>query len=41
LFTGLLDEIKHFSASSEFEDDVCVVGLEVKRLEAQQPNWTV
>jgi sigma-B regulation protein RsbU (phosphoserine phosphatase) len=41
LFTGLLDEIKHFSASSEFEDDVCVVGMEVKRLEAQQPNWTV
>jgi len=41
LFTGLLDEIKHFSASSEFEDDVCVVGLEVKRLEAPQPNWTV
>jgi sigma-B regulation protein RsbU (phosphoserine phosphatase) len=41
LFTGLLDEIKHFSASSEFEDDVCIVGMEVKRLEAQQPNWTV
>jgi sigma-B regulation protein RsbU (phosphoserine phosphatase) len=41
LFTGLLDEIKHFSASSEFEDDVCVVGVEVKRLEAQQPNWMV
>ena len=41
LFAGLLDEIKHFSASSEFEDDVCVVGVEVKRLEAQQPNWTV
>ena len=41
LFAGLLDEIKHFSASSEFEDDVCVVGVEVKRLEAQQPNWMV
>jgi sigma-B regulation protein RsbU (phosphoserine phosphatase) len=41
LFAGLLDEIKHFSASSEFEDDVCIVGVEVKRLEAQQPNWTV
>jgi PAS domain S-box-containing protein len=41
LFAGLLDEIKHFSASSEFEDDVCVVGVEIKRLEAQQPNWTV
>jgi serine phosphatase RsbU (regulator of sigma subunit) len=33
LFTGLLDEIKKFSASAEFEDDVCVVGLEVKRLD--------
>ncbi|MGA2243214.1 MAG: PAS domain-containing protein [Verrucomicrobiota bacterium] len=41
LFTGLLDEIKHFSATSEFEDDVCVVGVEVKRLETQQPNWMV
>jgi len=41
LFAGLLDEIKHFSASSEFEDDVCVVGVEVKRLETQQPNWMV
>jgi sigma-B regulation protein RsbU (phosphoserine phosphatase) len=38
LFTGLLDEIKKFSASSEFEDDVCIVGVEVKRLEAKQPN---
>ncbi len=33
LFTGLLGEIKQFSASAEFEDDVCVVGVEVKRLE--------
>ncbi|MGO8836951.1 MAG: PAS domain-containing protein [Limisphaerales bacterium] len=33
LFTGLLDEIKRFSVSAEFEDDVCVVGMEVKRLE--------
>ena len=41
LFTGLLDEIKHFSANSEFEDDVCIVGVEVKRLEAEQPNWMV
>jgi serine phosphatase RsbU (regulator of sigma subunit) len=41
LFTGLLDEIKQFSASSEFEDDVCIVGVEVKRLEAEQPNWMV
>jgi hypothetical protein len=41
LFAGLLDEIKRFTASSEFEDDVCVVGVEVKRLETQQPNWMV
>jgi sigma-B regulation protein RsbU (phosphoserine phosphatase) len=41
LFTGLLDEIKQFSASSEFEDDVCIVGMEVKQLEAEQPNWMV
>ncbi|MGA2787482.1 MAG: PAS domain-containing protein [Verrucomicrobiota bacterium] len=41
LFAGVLDEIKHFSASAEFEDDVCVVGVEVKRLETQQPNWMV
>ena len=33
LFTGVLDEIKQFSANSEFEDDVCIVGVEVKRLE--------
>jgi sigma-B regulation protein RsbU (phosphoserine phosphatase) len=38
LFTGLLDEIKRFSTHSEFEDDVCIVGVEVKRLEAKQPN---
>jgi sigma-B regulation protein RsbU (phosphoserine phosphatase) len=41
LFTGLLDEIKKFSASTEFEDDVCIVGVEVKRLETEQPNWMV
>jgi len=40
LFTGLLDEIKQFSASAEFEDDVCVVGMEVQRLETP-PNGTV
>jgi PAS domain S-box-containing protein len=38
LFTGLLDEIKRFSTNSEFEDDVCIVGVEVKRLETQQPD---
>jgi phosphoserine phosphatase RsbU/P len=41
LFTGLLDEIKRFSATSEFDDDVCVVGVEIKHLETEQPNWTV
>jgi serine phosphatase RsbU (regulator of sigma subunit) len=41
LFTGLLDEIKRFSTRSEFEDDVCIVGVEVKQLEAEQPNWMV
>jgi sigma-B regulation protein RsbU (phosphoserine phosphatase) len=41
LFTGLLDEIKRFSTNSEFEDDVCIVGVEVKRLETQQPDWIV
>jgi phosphoserine phosphatase RsbU/P len=35
LFTSLLDEIKKFSARSEFEDDVCIVGMEVKRLESE------
>jgi phosphoserine phosphatase RsbU/P len=35
LFTGLLDDIRKFSTSAEFEDDVCVVGMEVKRLEEQ------
>ncbi|HTY86762.1 MAG TPA: PAS domain-containing protein [Candidatus Acidoferrum sp.] len=34
LFTGLLDEIKKFSAKTEFEDDVCLVGAEVRRLSA-------
>jgi len=33
LFNGLFDEIKKYSAHGEFEDDVCVVGVEVKRLE--------
>jgi sigma-B regulation protein RsbU (phosphoserine phosphatase) len=41
LFGGLLDEVKKFTVHSEFEDDVCVVGMEVKRLETEQPNWTV
>ena len=32
LFTELLDEIRQFSANGEFEDDVCLVGMEVCRL---------
>jgi sigma-B regulation protein RsbU (phosphoserine phosphatase) len=41
LFTGLLAEIKKFSARAEFEDDVCVVGMEVKRLEPPPVNGKV
>jgi sigma-B regulation protein RsbU (phosphoserine phosphatase) len=41
LFTGLLDEIKRFTTHSEFEDDVCVVGMEVKRLETGDSNLMV
>jgi sigma-B regulation protein RsbU (phosphoserine phosphatase) len=29
LFTAILGEIQQFSASHEFSDDVCLVGLEV------------
>ena len=32
LFDELLAEIKGFAAGDEFEDDMCLVGLEVKRL---------
>jgi sigma-B regulation protein RsbU (phosphoserine phosphatase) len=32
LFDGLLSEIQQFSASGEFEDDVCLVGMEVAKL---------
>ena len=41
LFTGLLAEIKKFTINNEFEDDVCIVGMEVKRLEAKPPNGKV
>ncbi len=33
MFDGLLDDIRQFSGNAEFEDDVCLVGMEVtKRL---------
>jgi sigma-B regulation protein RsbU (phosphoserine phosphatase) len=32
LFTEMLEEVRGFSASGGFEDDVCLVGLEVERL---------
>lgn len=32
LFDEILSEIKHFAGSDEFEDDVCLVGLDMVRL---------
>jgi serine phosphatase RsbU (regulator of sigma subunit) len=32
LFTGVISEIHQFSGQPDFEDDVCLVGMEVKRL---------
>jgi sigma-B regulation protein RsbU (phosphoserine phosphatase) len=32
LFDQLLEEIQRFSGKGEFEDDVCMVGIEVMRL---------
>ncbi len=33
MFDELLDEIREFSGNAEFEDDICLVGMEVtKRL---------
>jgi serine phosphatase RsbU (regulator of sigma subunit) len=29
LFTAMLNEIRQFSASHQFSDDVCLVGMEV------------
>jgi sigma-B regulation protein RsbU (phosphoserine phosphatase) len=36
LVAALIDEVKQFSASG-FEDDLCIAGVEVKRLETGQP----
>jgi phosphoserine phosphatase RsbU/P len=32
LLEGVISEIKKFSGQSGFEDDVCLIGIEVKRL---------
>ncbi len=32
LFAGVISDIREFSGQPEFEDDVCLVGMEVKRL---------
>lgn len=34
LFDELLDEVRQFGADEEFQDDVCLVGMEVRRLES-------
>jgi sigma-B regulation protein RsbU (phosphoserine phosphatase) len=38
LFDTLLDEVQLFSGSSDFEDDVCMIGIEVARLELKAPT---
>ena len=39
LFDALLREVQEFSGTTEFDDDVCLVGTEVHRL-IQQPQTT-
>ena len=34
LFSKTLDEIRKFSGHHEFSDDVCLIGVEVKRLKS-------
>ena len=34
LFDELLAEVKHFSSQKEFEDDVCLIGMEIRNLDA-------
>ncbi len=36
LFTGVLDEIKRFAARPQFDDDICLASVEVKRLVAHE-----
>jgi sigma-B regulation protein RsbU (phosphoserine phosphatase) len=36
LFDELLTEVKEFASENEFEDDVCLIGIEVQRLEAHR-----
>jgi sigma-B regulation protein RsbU (phosphoserine phosphatase) len=35
LFTGVIEEIKQFSATPNFTDDICLASVEVKRLEVK------
>jgi serine phosphatase RsbU (regulator of sigma subunit) len=35
LFTGVIDEIKEFAANPNFDDDICLASVEVKRLEVK------
>jgi sigma-B regulation protein RsbU (phosphoserine phosphatase) len=37
LLAALISEVKQFSACSGFEDDVCIAGVEVKRLVTDRP----
>jgi sigma-B regulation protein RsbU (phosphoserine phosphatase) len=37
LLAALINEVKQFSACSGFEDDVCIAGVEVKRLATDRP----
>ena len=38
MLSALLAEIRQFSGQNEFTDDVCLVGVEVKKLEPTQPT---
>jgi sigma-B regulation protein RsbU (phosphoserine phosphatase) len=34
LFAGVISEIREFAGGGDFEDDICLVGMEVRRLDA-------
>ena len=34
LFAELIEEVKQFSGQTKFDDDLCIAGVEVKRLES-------
>ena len=38
LFRDSLDEIRRFSATGDFVDDLCLVGVEIARLEGKSPS---